>query len=278
MGLNLKQVCRIIQKPRSSCYYQMKHAEDKELRDKEIICLIKQIDEQRQHKAGIRTIAMILRNKYKIIVNLKKIARIKREQGLITKIRRKNPYHVLFKKGLEHRTAPNLLQRKFDVNVPDRVYSTDISYLIYKGGQRAYLSATKDLATKEIVAFNVSKDLSLQTALVSLEQTLQRKDCSKLMVHSDQGTHYTHPFYVDKLKKLGVTQSMSRKGNCLDNAPIESFFGHLKDDVDIKSCQSFNEVKTLVENYIYYYNNERYQWGLNKMTPAQRRCHLTSTL
>ena len=278
MGLNLKQVCRIIQKPRSSCYYQMKHAEDKELRDKEIIHLIKQIDEQRQHKAGIRTIAMILRNKYKLIVNLKKIARIKREQGLITKIRRKNPYHVLFKKGLEHRTAPNLLQRKFDVDVPDRVYSTDISYLIYKGGQRAYLSATKDLATKEIVAFNVSKDLSLQTALVSLEQTLQRKDCSKLMVHSDQGTHYTHPFYVDKLKKLGVTQSMSRKGNCLDNAPIESFFGHLKDDVDIKSCQSFNEVKTLVENYIYYYNNERYQWGLNKMTPAQRRCHLTSTL
>ena len=79
---------------------------------------------------------------------------------------------------------------------------------------------------------------------------------------------------MNKLKELGVTQSMSRKGNCLDNAPIESFFGHLKDDVDIKSCQTFEEVKSKVENYIYYYNNERSQWNLNKMTPAQRRCHL----
>ena len=67
---------------------------------------------------------------------------------------------------------------------------------------------------------------------------------------------------------------MSRKGNCLDNAPIESFFGHLKDEVDLKSCQSFDELKIKVENYIYYYNNERCQWSLNKMTPAQRRCHL----
>ena len=73
---------------------------------------------------------------------------------------------------------------------------------------------------------------------------------------------------------MGVTQSMSMKGNCLDNAPIESFFGHLMDDVDIKSCKTFDEVKTLVENYIYYYNNERSQWILNKMTPAERRCHL----
>ena len=225
-------------------------------------------------EAGIRTISMILQNKYGIIMNLKKIARIKKQYGLIIKIRKKNPYNVLFKKGLEHRTAPNLLQRQFDVNVPDTVYSTDISYLIYKGGQRAYLSATKDLATKEIVAFNVSRDLSMQTAFIGLEETLKHKDCSKVMVHSDQGTHYTHPLYVRKLKEFGVTQSMSRKGNCLDNAPIESFFGHLKDDVDIKSCQTFEEVKTLVENYIYYYNNERYLWDLNKMTPAERRCHL----
>jgi Transposase and inactivated derivatives len=207
-------------------------------------------------------------------MNLKKIARIKKQYGLTTRIRKKNPYNVLLKKGLEHRTAPNLLQRKFDVNVPDTIYSTDISYLLYQGGQRAYLSATKDLATKEIVAFNVSKNLSMQTAFIGLENVLKHKDCSKLIIHSDQGVHYTHPLYVQKLKEFGATQSMSRKGNCLDNAPIESFFGHLKDDVDIKACRTFEEVKILVENYIDYYNNERCQWGLNKMTPAQRRCHL----
>lgn len=270
----MQQICKISHISRSSCYYTLKHRDDKVQKDASDLGLIQDIFDKKHKKAGIRTIAMILQNKYGITMNLKKIARIKKQYGLVTKIRKKNPYNVIFKKGLEHRTAPNLLQRQFDVNVPDRVYSTDISYLIYKGGQRAYLSATKDLATKEIVAFNVSRDLSMQTALIGLEETLKQKDCSKLMIHSDQGTHYTHPLYVNKLKELGVTQSMSRKGNCLDNAPIESFFGHLKDDVDIKSCQTFEEVKSKVENYIYYYNNERYQWGLNKMTPAECRCHL----
>lgn len=277
-GLSINQICEIVHKPRSSCYYQIKHEGNKASKDEYLVALIKQIFEQKRSKAGIRTIAMILRNKYQTIVNLKKIARIKKEQGLVTKIRKKNPYNVYFKKDLEHRTAPNLLQRQFKIDKPDKVYSTDISYLIYKGGQRAYLSATKDLATKEIVAYNVSKNLSMQTAIIGLEEVLKNKDCHQLMIHSDQGTHYTHPVYVAKLKEFGITQSMSRKGNCLDNAPIESFFGHMKDDIDIKSCQTYEEVKSLVENYIYYYNNERYQWNLNKMTPAQRRCHLLSSI
>ena len=197
-------------------------------------------------------------------MNLKKIARIKKEYGLITKIRKKNPFNIAFKKGLEHRTAPNLLKQNFKVNQPDKVYSTDISYLFYnKGENRAYLSATKDLATKEIVAFNISKELDLYSTYGNFADFLKSKDCSDLIIHSDQGWHYTHPYYVNKLKELGITQSMSRKGNCLDNAPIESFFGHLKDEVDLKSCQSFDELKIKVENYIYYYNNERCQHRLN---------------
>ena len=120
----------------------------------------------------------------------------------------------------------------------------------------AYLSATKDLATKEIVAFNISKELDLYSTYGNFADFLKSKNCSDLIIHSDQGWHYTHPYYVNKLKELGITQSMSRKGNCLDNAPIESFFGHLKDEVDLKSCQTFDELKIKVENYIYYYNNE----------------------
>lgn len=274
MGLTVKQICKISHISRSTYYYTLTHKDYKMQKDRADLGLIQAIFNKKHQKIGIRTISMILQNKYGITINLKKIARIKKQYGLITKIRKKNPYNYIFKKGLENRTAPNLLQRQFNANIPDTVYSTDISYLIYKGGQRAYLSATKDLATKEIVAFNVSRDLSMQTAFIGLEETLKHKDCSKLIVHSDQGTHYTHPLYVNKLKEFGVMQSMSRKGNCLDNAPIESFFGHLKDDLDIKSCQTFDEVKTLIENYIYYYNNERYQWDLNKMTPAERRCHL----
>ena len=258
-----------------SGYYRWKlHGKDKQKRDKEAKELITKIFQAKQEKAGIRTIAMILEHKYGIKMNLKKIARIKREYGLITKIRKKNPFNIAFKKGLEHRTAPNLLKQNFKVNQPDKVYSTDISYLFYNKGKRAYLSATKDLATKEIVAFNISKELDLNSTYGNFIEFLKSKDCSDLIIHSDQGWHYTHPYYVNKLKELGVTQSMSRKGNCLDNAPIESFFGHLKDEVDLKSCQTFEELKIKVENYIYYYNNERCQWSLNKMTPAQHRCHL----
>ena len=262
----------------SSYYYRKKHHLDKSIRDEPILKQIKEIFERKKCKVGIRTISMILQSKYGININLKKIARIKKQYGLITQVRKKNPFNLAFKKGLEHRTAPNLLKQNFKVNQPDKVYSTDISYLFYHGGKRAYLSATKDLATKEIVAFNISKELDLYSTYGNFAVFLKSKNCSDLIIHSDQGWHYTHPYYVNKLKELGVTQSMSRKGNCLDNAPIESFFGHLKDEVDLKSCQTFDELKIKVENYIYYYNNERCQWSLNKMTPAQRRCHLLGSL
>lgn len=94
------------------------------------------------------------------------------------------------------------------------------------------------------------------------------------LIHSDQGFHYTNPEYIEKVKALEMMQSMSKKGNCIDNAPIESFFGHLKDDVDYKSCKTFEELKVLVENYIHYYNRERSQWDKNKMTPVEYRDHL----
>jgi transposase InsO family protein len=215
---------------------------------------------------------MILKRKYGIVINRKKIARIKKEYGLITKIRKKNPYNIAFKKDLEHRTANNLLAQNFRVDVPDRVYSTDISYLPYKNSKRAYLSALKDLASKEIVAFKVVRSLEFDKVFDGFEEVLKGKD--NLIIHSDQGLHYTHPFYVNMLADNGVTQSMSRKGNCLDNAPIESFFGHMKDEIELKTCQTFEELKEMVENYVYYYNNERYQWGLKQMTPAEYRCHL----
>ena len=94
------------------------------------------------------------------------------------------------------------------------------------------------------------------------------------MIHSDQGVHYTHPEFQNRVKQLGLRQFMSRRGNCWDNAPMESFFGHFKDMVDHKACQSFKELKHTVGNYINKYNNERYQWGLKKMTPVQYRGHL----
>ena len=91
----------------------------------------------------------------------------------------------------------------------------------------------------------------------------------KAIIHSDQGVHYTHPEFQRRVKELGLKQSMSRKGNCWDNAPMESFFGHFKDEVDYLECQNFDELHQLIEEYMEEYNTNRYQWSLNRMTPAQ---------
>ena len=93
-------------------------------------------------------------------------------------------------------------------------------------------------------------------------------------IHSDQGVHYTSPKFQEMLRKAGLGQSMSRKGNCWDNAPQESFFGHMKDEIDLSACQTFEDVQTVIDHYMDYYNNYRCQWGLKKLTPVQYRSQL----
>jgi putative transposase len=95
-----------------------------------------------------------------------------------------------------------------------------------------------------------------------------------IMIHSDQGFHYTNPVYIEIVKELKMIQSMSRKGNCIDNSPIESFFGHMKDELNYKSCKSFDELRLEIGEYMRYYNQERKQWERKKMTPVDYRNHL----
>ncbi|NLG81489.1 MAG: IS3 family transposase, partial [Bacilli bacterium] len=97
-----------------------------------------------------------------------------------------------------------------------------------------------------------------------------------VMIHSDQGGHYTNPTYVNKLKDLGVIQSMSRRGNCLDNAKMETFFDHFKDECPFFKAKSYEDIVKKLSDYMYYYNNQRYQWRLKKMAPVQYRNHLLS--
>ena len=148
---------------------------------------------------------MILENKYQIRINLKKIIRIKNKYGLKTQIRKKNKYNVFRKEQFENRVSANILNRQFKQEQPDKVYSTDISYLFYHKGQKAYLSATKDLATKEIVCFTVSRGMSVNMAYSGIENILKKLEKEKrknLIIHSDQGLHYTNQYYVHKPKRI----------------------------------------------------------------------------
>jgi transposase InsO family protein len=213
-----------------------------------------------------------------IVMNHKKIQRIKTKYLLFTKIRRLNPYKAIMKKTQEHRTCENLLNRDFHQPQPHRVLGTDITYLPFNH-RMAYLSAIKDFSSGEIVAWHMSQHINMDIVMSTVEDMKNNTNISSLknvLIHSDQGAHYTSPEYIRTLKDLNMVQSMSRKGNCIDNAPTESFFGHLKDEVDFKSCKTFEELKTLINEYIHYYNNERQQWSRKKMTPVEYRNHLFS--
>lgn len=261
--------------PSSSYFRYQNNGPDKDLDDLKII---RKIFFKYKGKLGIRQLKMHIERDTGLIFNKKKIARIKRKFNLETVIRRKNKYKVFAKKKQEHKTFPNLLNREFKQKTVDRVYSTDITQINY-GTKKAYIAAVKDLCTNEIVSKSVSNRIDINLTNSAIDKALKRltnAEKNKLMIHSDQGMHFTHISYRKKLEKNGVTQSMSRKGNCIDNAPIESFFGHLKDLLDLKDCKNIQDIKKEVTKKINYYNHRRPQLGLKKMPPSEYRRQLKS--
>ena len=216
---------------------------------------------------------------FNIIYNLKRIRRIMKKYGIVCPYRKANPYRRMMKASKEHTIVSNFINREFKQDIPYKVLLTDITYLSYKNGKKAYLSTIKDSSTNEILAHYVSDNLRLDIVLNTLEKlksNVNLKLHSEAILHSDQGVHYTSPKFQKQVQQLGLKQSMSRRGNCWDNAPQESFFGHFKDEVILSKCSTLEEVIKEIDDYMDYYNNYRYQWNLSKMTPVQYRNHLVS--
>jgi len=229
----------------------------------------------RGRKKGARQIKMTLQNQYGITYNLKRIRRIMKKFEIVCPIRKANPARRMAKATKEHSTCPNELQRNFKQGVAGKVLLTDITYLTYNGGKRAYLSTIKDAETNEILAYEVSSTLHLNIALNTLQKLKKHRHLTEdAFIHSDQGFHYTNPLFQALVKKMGLGQSMSRRGNCWDNAPQESFFGHFKDETNIRDCETLEEVKSEIKSYMTYYNHYRGQWNLKKLPPAKYRQQL----
>ena len=200
-----------------------------------------------------------------------------RKYQIICPIRQANPYRRMAKAIQEHRVVSNILNREFQQITPAKVMLTDITYLPYGIGKWSYLSTVKDAATKEILAYYISENIKLEIATKTIERLMEAHGewlSEGAYIHSDQGVHYTSPKYQAILKENDIGQSMSRRGNCWDNAPEESFYGHMKDEIDLSGCQTFAEVQEVIDHYIDYYNNYRCQWGLKKLTPVQYRNQL----
>jgi transposase InsO family protein len=247
----------------SGFYLYLKEKDKRKLKDEKDYLLIKEIFLEKKKKIGAKRIKMILKDKYGIVMNLKKIRRIMNKYDLVCEIRRVNKSRVALMKNRKNMEVDNLLKRRFRQITPYRFLVTDITYLKIKNNQFVFLSVIKDLASGEILVYELSKFMDLDLVLNTIDNLeayfkVRKLDLKNILLHSDQGFQYTNIIYHKKLKELGITQSMSRKGNSIDNASVESFFGHMKDEIDIKDL-SFKELQFLINDYVIEYNYKRSQ-------------------
>ena len=274
--LKISKLCEIACVSRSGFYNWCSNAPIRKSRDeadRKDFDLILEAYRFRGYDKGARGIHMRLLH-MGIIMNVKKIRRLMRKFGLKCQIRKANPYRRMAKSIETSNVASNVVNRKFR-REPRKVLLTDITYLFFKDGSaKCYLSTILDAFTHEILAYKVSLSFKVGFVLETVDALIAKHGSTldhETIVHSDQGCHYTSYAFIEKLKDAEFVQSMSRKGNCWDNAPQESFFGHMKDEIVdlIYRSSSFNEVVAQVDDWIDYYNNDRGQWDLLKLAPCE---------
>jgi transposase InsO family protein len=280
--LNVSMLCDIAGVSRSG-YYRWVNAADvrkeKEKRDREDFELILKAYSQHGYSKGARSIYMsMLHWNPPVVMNVKKIRRLMDKYGLMCPIRKANPYRRMAKALKTNNVADNLLNRNFKEYGPRRVMLTDITYIPYEG-KFAYLSTILDAYTKQILSYVLSDSLEVDFVLETVEKLVKTHGIEltkETLIHSDQGCHYTSTSFIRLVNDKDLRQSMSRKGNCWDNAPQESFFGHMKDEIDVSDCKKFREVKDVIDDWLEYYNNSRYQWQLAKLSPNEYYEYITT--
>ncbi|MGM9607457.1 MAG: IS3 family transposase [Oscillospiraceae bacterium] len=280
--LNITWMCQIAGVSRSGFYAWQRNCAvrlQREQDDEGDFALILEAYRFRGRPKGARGIHMRLLHQG-IRMNVKKIRRLMKKYGLKCPIRKENPYKQMAKGLKTNHTFPNVVQRNFFGYGPRKILLTDITYLFY-AGEKCYLSTILDAATREVLAYQLSESLEVTFVLETVDQLIKEHGCTldnTTIIHSDQGCHYTSNAFIQKLQDNQFVQSMSRKGNCWDNAPQESFFGHMKDEIRdaVAYAVSFQAVKEIVDNQIDYYNNDRYQWELLKLSPVEYYQYLTT--
>ena len=270
-------LCELAGVSRSGYYAWLKAAptrEARELQDKADFELILAIYKRRGYAKGARSIYMgLLHMNPPVIMNIKKIRRLMKKYNLFCPIRKANPYRRMAKALKTSNYADNLLQREFECYGPRYVLLTDITYIPYNG-EFAYLSTILDAYTKQILSYVLSDSLEIDFVKETVENLIRDHGISlhkETLIHSDQGSHYTSATFIQIIEDCNLRRSMSRRGNCWDNSPQESFFGHMKDHIldKVKECTEFQQIKDIVDDYVDYYNNEAYVWELCRLSPNE---------
>lgn len=277
--LNICWLCEMAGVSRSGYYnwiHSSKIRNSKEEMDRDDFALILEAYKHRGYDKGRRGIYMRLLH-MGIRMNQKKISRLMKKYNLFCPIRKANPYRRMAKALKTNAVTDDLVKREFTEHGAGKILLTDITYLFYNHGCKAYLSVIKDACTKQALSYVVSESLEVDFVLETVNMLIEKHGSdlhTDVILHSDQGCHYTSISFRQLLKDKELRQSMSRRGNCWDNAPQESFFGHMKDEIHLDRCNTYDELCNEIDNYMDYYNNERYQWELAKLSPNQYATYL----
>lgn len=263
---------KLAEMPRSTFYYWLKVLQ-KEDKYKTLKNEIKSIFDENKGRYGYRRITLELKNRgYRI--NHKTVQRLMNQLGLISIVRPKRRYNSY--KGTIGKVANNILKRNFKADKPNQKWVTDVTEFRVHD-EKLYLSPIVDLFNGEIVSYNLSKHPVFNQVIDMIKKAFAKiPNNTNLILHSDQGWQYQMKQYQWMLKEKGVIQSMSRKGNCLDNSCAENFFGILKSELFYVKEKEYNNIDELEQDiieYIEYYNNKRIKGKLKGMSPVQYRIH-----
>ena len=253
-----------------SVYYYTLSKTDKDNKNKIIIDKIKEIFFYHKERYGYRRITLELRNQG-YLVNHKKVYRLMIKLGLKPLKRSKRKYSSY--KGTVGKISDNLINREFEADRPNEKWYTDVTEFNLRG-EKVYLSPILDGFNQEVISYNVSKSPNLEQINDMLNKAFDNKELVGLIFHSDQGWQYQHQSYQQRLKNKGIKQSMSRKGNSMDNGLMENFFGILKTEMFYDQEDKYETLDDLIkaiDEYIYYYNYDRIKVKLKGLSPVNYR-------
>ena len=269
--MSIRQCCEVLGVSKSAYYKYLKRTvPEKETEDLELSQIILEYDEKFRHTLGYRRMTMFINRLNQTNYNEKRIHRLMNLLGVKAKIRRCRPG---YRKTTAEITAENILNREFTAIKPNEKWLTDVTEFKY-GSKKCYLSALLDLYDRSIVGYVIGHSNNNELVFKTFDKAIKNNPTAKPMIHSDRGFQYTSRMFNSKLLKQGCTQSMSRVARCIDNGPMEGFWGIVKSEMYyLNKFEDFESLKKAIDDYIYYYNNERFQAGLKNMTPVEFRSH-----
>jgi transposase InsO family protein len=269
-GYSISVMCDILKLNRSSYYkWLQRDASEQEAKDADLIEKMGILYQESNGIFGYRRMQINLKRRFGLHCNKKRIYRVMRAIGLKSVIRKKRPSYV---KSTPEVVAENILGRNFNAEKLNEKWLTDVTEFKCGDGSKLYLSAILDLKDKSIVSYAVGRSNNNKLAFDTFDMAIQRYPDAKPLFHSDRGYQYTSRTFRTKLDAAGMIQSMSRIGRCIDNGPMEGFWGIIKSEMYyLQRFEGYESLKVAIENYIKFYNNNRYQEKLGGLAPLEFR-------